>query len=163
MSEVPLYVQRSRGLYTTDASLFFIVIVYFSSRTEIEVLNTCRNVKRFRGGLVFKAHRRVYHSTLGLRVIKKKRRNQLLNLPDLPFDFALISAKTGCIQGKSPPFPTIPSKVVRSGARDGPRRTFGKSKGWFERLSSTQSRPVLCRDGAGFLRALLLLLYYSPA
>ena len=32
-----------------------------------------RNVQRFRGGLVFKAHRRVYHSTLGLRVIKKKR------------------------------------------------------------------------------------------
>jgi len=29
-----------------------------------------RNVKRFRGGLVFKAHRLVYH----LRVIKKKRR-----------------------------------------------------------------------------------------
>ena len=32
-----------------------------------------RNVKRFRGGLVCKAHRRVYHSTLGLRVIKKKK------------------------------------------------------------------------------------------
>ena len=31
-----------------------------------------RNVKRFRGGLVFKAHRLVYHATLGLRVIKKK-------------------------------------------------------------------------------------------
>ena len=29
-------------------------------------------MKRFRGGLVFKAHRLVYHSTLGLRVIKKK-------------------------------------------------------------------------------------------
>jgi len=36
-----------------------------------------RNVKRFRGGLVFKAHRRVYHSTLGLRVIKNKRRRSL--------------------------------------------------------------------------------------
>jgi len=32
-----------------------------------------RNVKRFRGGLVFKAHRLLYHSTLGLRVIKKKK------------------------------------------------------------------------------------------
>ena len=31
-----------------------------------------RNVKRFRGGLVFKAHRLLYHSTLGVRVIKKK-------------------------------------------------------------------------------------------
>ena len=34
-----------------------------------------RNVKRFRGGLVFKAHRRVYHSTKGLIVMKKKRRS----------------------------------------------------------------------------------------
>jgi len=33
-----------------------------------------RNVNRFRGGLVFTAHRLVYHSTLGLRVIKNKRR-----------------------------------------------------------------------------------------
>ena len=30
-----------------------------------------KTVKRFRGGLVFKAHRLLYHSTLGLRVIKK--------------------------------------------------------------------------------------------
>jgi len=30
--------------------------------------------KRFRGGLVFKAHRIVYHSTLGWRVIKKKKK-----------------------------------------------------------------------------------------
>jgi len=31
-------------------------------------------VQRFRGGLVFKAHRLVYHSSVGLRVIKKRRR-----------------------------------------------------------------------------------------
>jgi len=31
-------------------------------------------VQRFRGGLVFKALRLLYHSTLGLRVIKKKKR-----------------------------------------------------------------------------------------
>jgi len=30
-------------------------------------------VKRFRGGLVFKAHRLLYHSTLGSTVIKKKK------------------------------------------------------------------------------------------
>jgi len=30
-------------------------------------------VKRFRGGLVFKAYRLLYHSTLGLRVMKKKK------------------------------------------------------------------------------------------
>ena len=33
-----------------------------------------RIVQRFRGGLVFKAHRLLYHSTLGLRVIKKKKK-----------------------------------------------------------------------------------------
>ena len=32
------------------------------------------NVQRFRGGFVCKAHRLVYHSTLGLRVIKKKKK-----------------------------------------------------------------------------------------
>jgi len=35
--------------------------------------NLHRSVKRFRGGLVFKAHRLLYHSTPGLRVIKKKK------------------------------------------------------------------------------------------
>ena len=34
----------------------------------------CRNVERFPGGLVFKAHRLWYPSILGLRVMKKKRR-----------------------------------------------------------------------------------------
>ena len=33
-----------------------------------------RNVKQFRGGLVSKAHSFVYHSNLGLRVIKKKKK-----------------------------------------------------------------------------------------
>ena len=33
-----------------------------------------RDVERFRGGLVFEAHRLAYHSTLGLTVMKKKRR-----------------------------------------------------------------------------------------
>ena len=33
-----------------------------------------RNVKRFRGGFVFKAHRRLYHSTLGSRLINKKKK-----------------------------------------------------------------------------------------
>ena len=37
-----------------------------------------RHVKRFRGGLVSKAHRRVYHPTLGSRVIKKKEKRRIL-------------------------------------------------------------------------------------
>ena len=32
-----------------------------------------RNVNRFRGGLVFKAHGPLYHSTPGLKVITKKK------------------------------------------------------------------------------------------
>ena len=38
-----------------------------------------RNVQRFRGELVFKAHRRLDHSTLGLRVIKKKKKSWKTN------------------------------------------------------------------------------------
>ena len=48
-----------------------------SSRLFWELNLRYRNVQRFRGGLVFKAHRLVYHSTLGLRVMKKKRRVDL--------------------------------------------------------------------------------------
>ena len=36
-----------------------------------------RNVKRFRGGLVFKAHRLLHHSTLGSRVITKRKKYAL--------------------------------------------------------------------------------------
>jgi len=32
------------------------------------------DLEQFRGGLIFKAHRLLYHSTPGLRVIKKKKR-----------------------------------------------------------------------------------------
>ena len=38
------------------------------------------NVERFRGGLVFKAHRLLYHSPLGFRVIKKKKKKKTSNL-----------------------------------------------------------------------------------
>jgi hypothetical protein len=34
-----------------------------------------RNVQRFRGGLVSKAHGLLYHSSLGLRIIKKKEKS----------------------------------------------------------------------------------------
>ena len=54
---------------------------------SMKVLPKCRNARfasfsvrklqRFRGGLVVKAHRLLYHSTLGLRVIKKKERGKL--------------------------------------------------------------------------------------
>ena len=53
------------------------------TRPPLQLLH--RNVQRFRGGLVFKAHSHLYHSTLGLRVIKKKKRplsHGTANLPE---------------------------------------------------------------------------------
>ena len=55
------HVKRRRRLLTLRAVQFSI---------EEQLLR--RNVKRFRGWLVFKAHRRLYHSILGSRVIKEK-------------------------------------------------------------------------------------------
>jgi len=43
---------------------------------RVAVVVIRRNVKRFRGGLVFEAHRLLYHSTLGLRVMKKKKKKK---------------------------------------------------------------------------------------
>ena len=44
-----------------------------ATRASIQEQLLRMNVKRFRSGLVFKAHRLLFHSTLGLRVIKKKK------------------------------------------------------------------------------------------
>jgi len=61
-----------------DSGLSFQVAVYvvpssLGGGTRAR-LASVRVRERFRGRLVCKAHRRLYHSTLGLRVIKKKRR-----------------------------------------------------------------------------------------
>ena len=40
-----------------------------------------RNVQRFRGGLVYEAHRLLYHSTLDSRVVKKKKTRRLQHAP----------------------------------------------------------------------------------
>ena len=37
-----------------------------------------RTLQRFRDGLVFKAHRLLYHSTLGLKIIKKKKMTEII-------------------------------------------------------------------------------------
>ena len=42
-------------------------------RVEARSLQALQFHLRFRGGLVFKAHRLLYHSPLGSRVMKKKR------------------------------------------------------------------------------------------
>ena len=66
----------SRGLsrVLVTPPLIMLVLPYMFSIQE-QLLS--RNVERFRGGLVFKAHKFSYHSTLGSRVIKKKRREGL--------------------------------------------------------------------------------------
>ena len=40
---------------------------------SVALMDVCRNVKRFQGGFVYEAHRLLYHSTLGWRVITKKK------------------------------------------------------------------------------------------
>ena len=55
-------------------------------------------MKWFRGVLVFKAHRLVYHSTLGLRVIKKKKKKKMVYNPHPPIPNPLQALRTagGC-------------------------------------------------------------------
>ena len=62
MSEMPLFCSSNRR---ASASYFL--------REQL----LSRNVEQFRGGLVSKAHKLLYHSTLGLRVIKNKKKKYL--------------------------------------------------------------------------------------
>jgi len=52
--------------------------------------DSIRNVQRLRGGLVFKAHRLVYYSTLGLRVMKKKRDSIRIENKAVPVSFSRV-------------------------------------------------------------------------
>jgi len=54
------------------------------------------NVQRFRGGLVFKAHRLLYHPTLGVRVIKKKKKHT-----------PLTGSPAACRPRRPPPGPRL--------------------------------------------------------
>jgi len=83
-----------------------------------------RNVKRFRGGLIFKAHRLLYHSTQGLREIKMRRRRVTYHgraiglvlhfdkagrkLPDLPhLQHCLLPPRPGHIDVRPSRFSTV--------------------------------------------------------
>ena len=52
-------------------------------------------MKRFRGGRVFKAHRPLYHSTLGLRVVKKKKKGPAFAPPAIRFEFRSLVSGSG--------------------------------------------------------------------
>ena len=60
---------------TVSAGASFRTVLQHKTSTLTESVKLLyRNVQRFRGGLVFKAHRPLYHPTLGSRVIKKKKK-----------------------------------------------------------------------------------------
>jgi len=61
-----------------------------------------QSTERFRGGLVFKAQRLVYHSTLGFRVIKKKKNSQLSRTRFAP---GMSQGLQGYLAHKKPPPP----------------------------------------------------------
>ena len=63
-------------------------------------------MKRFRGGLVFKAHRLLYHSTLGLRVIKKRRRHAGCRFTPLESIHDSVALKMNGSGGERPPTAT---------------------------------------------------------
>ena len=62
--------------FTNNLCEMNLVELYRAVQFSISEQLLGRNVERFRGGLVFEAHRLLYYSTLGTRVIKKKK-----NLP----------------------------------------------------------------------------------
>ena len=59
--------------WLSKSSTLPVVAILRQGTWSIPTIPLARNVKRFRGGLVFEAHRRVYHSTLGWSAIKKKK------------------------------------------------------------------------------------------
>ena len=67
-------------------------------------------MKRFRGGLVFEAHRLVYHSTPGWRVIKKKKKN---HIPEItyPEPGTRCSASTRSTRASRPTTRNTPNHV----------------------------------------------------
>ena len=67
-------VRRALSLWKGSPGKF---VFTSSGGVYAEQVTACRNVQRFRGGLVFKAHGLLYHSTLGLRVIKREERSRL--------------------------------------------------------------------------------------
>ena len=102
------------------------------------------HVKRFRGGLVFKAHRLLYHSTLGLRVIKRGRERRRTSRR------ALRSSATGMRRLSPVPFAAESSPSSRSsfGLSHHQNSTFNPERCTLKhrcRVNSAQvrqSRPV---------------------
>ena len=75
-------------------------------------------MQRFQAGLVFKAHRLLYHSTLGLSVIKKRRSDQFVERLDHDLGGRFLLPLPNCIAnfvarfGKNS-FPQVRSQQLR--------------------------------------------------
>jgi len=76
MSEAPLY--RVADAHSVQAFDRFVIIRAGAQLVVVDQHAADERVRldemEVQATLVFKAHRRVYHSTLGLRVIKKKKK-----------------------------------------------------------------------------------------
>ena len=75
-------------------------------RHPCPALVTTASLQRFRGGLVFKSYILLYHSALGLRVIKKKKKAQLPKSPSWPAvwrhpNAALVKTASFCTPARS--------------------------------------------------------------
>ena len=70
LSDTRVFEPQIRARLGTTAHLCRVVVLVASSIRFAPHLNRCPSP---RGGLVFKAHRLMYHTTLGSRVIKKKK------------------------------------------------------------------------------------------
>jgi len=83
--------------------------------------------KGFRGGLVFKTHRRVYHSTLGSRIIKMKKARKGGQDPGEEISLGGSGSGSPRVKGPSPPG----SRVQEGSARvQGPGGTGPRGGRW---------------------------------
>ena len=89
--------------------------IRYSSRFKNNFLT--KNVERFRGGLVFKAHRLVYHFTLGWRVIQKKGLVHPRHISGLRTMWCAASSEMTLIRESRPGsglvFQVLPSHLLR--------------------------------------------------
>ena len=77
MSEVPprTHARSKAGIFNTSQVLRIVQGVSVHGKSPVGERNSTTVPARYGGGLVFDAHRLLYHSTLDLRVIKKKQRS----------------------------------------------------------------------------------------
>ena len=69
----PEWKERSAAILRTVKDLEQKGYTFEGADASVDLMIRRSDPGQFRGGLVFQAHRRLYHSTLGLRVIKKKK------------------------------------------------------------------------------------------